>query len=78
MACAESSSGNVYEINLDGTRHRRVVGATGPDWSRYRSVFVAEVQIEAGQHRLEVRATGPIRQALFDLRAVTLTVRGTP
>jgi putative membrane-bound dehydrogenase-like protein len=73
MACAEGSSGNTYEIRLDSTRHRRVVGATGPDWSLYRGVFVAEVRFEPGEHRMEVRSAGPVCQALFDLRAVVLT-----
>jgi len=74
MACADDSSGNAYEIRIDGARHRGVAGPSG-GWATYRGVFVAEVTLAAGPHRLEVRPIGPIRNALFDLRSVRLDPR---
>jgi putative heme-binding domain-containing protein len=73
-ACPDESAGNAYEVRLGQTRFRHVVGSTGA-WSRYRGVFVGEADLAAGPHRLEVRPAGPIRNALFDLRAVVLSPR---
>jgi putative membrane-bound dehydrogenase-like protein len=75
MACPEESAGNAFEIRIDDGRYRGLVGATGSDWMNYRGVFVAETRLAAGPHRVEVRPVGPIRQALFDLRAVRLDPR---
>ncbi len=75
MACADDSAGNPYEVRVDDTRRRAVVGGTGPTWANYRGVFVAEVNLTAGAHRMEVRPLGPIRNALFDLRAMNLNPR---
>jgi hypothetical protein len=73
-ACADGSAGNAFLIRVGGTTSRGVVGGTG-SWSNYRSLFVREVTLPIGTHRLEVRPAGPIRDALIDLRAVTLTPR---
>ena len=74
-ACADGSAGNAFLVRVGGRlRDRGVVGGTG-SWSNYRSLFVGEVILPAGTHRLEVRPAGPIRDALMDLRAVTLTPR---
>jgi putative membrane-bound dehydrogenase-like protein len=73
-ACADDSSGNAYLIRVGAQSNRGVVGGTG-SWSNYRSMFVRELSLPAGTHRLEIRPAGPIRGALLDLRAITLTPR---
>ncbi len=74
-ACADDSSGNAFLIRVGTQSGRGVVGGTG-GWSNYQSMFVRELKLPAGTHRLEIRpAPGPIRNALFDLREITLTPR---
>jgi putative membrane-bound dehydrogenase-like protein len=74
-ACADDSSGNAFLIRVGTLITRGIVGGTG-GWSNYRPMFVREVTLPVGIHRLEIRpAPGPIRNALFDLREVTLTPR---
>ncbi len=74
-ACADDSGGNSFEIRAGAVTGRGVVGSTG-GWSNYRPMFVRELRLTPGDHQLEVRpAPGPIRNALFDLREVTLTPR---
>jgi putative membrane-bound dehydrogenase-like protein len=75
-ACADESAGNSFELRVAGRVLRGVVAGTGAGtWSRYRSIFVGEVQLPAGTNRLEFRPAGTLRDALLDLRAVTLTPR---
>ena len=73
-ACADDSSGNAYQVRVGPQTIRGVVGGTG-SWSNYRSMFVRELTLPPGTHRLEIRPAGPIRGALLDLRAITLTPR---
>ena len=73
-ACADESSGNAYQVRVGNQTVRGVVGGTG-SWSNYRPLFVRELSLPAGTHRLEIRPDGPIRGALLDLRAITLTPR---
>jgi putative membrane-bound dehydrogenase-like protein len=73
-ACDDGSAGNTFLARVNSSESRGVVGGTG-SWSSYRSLFVREIALPAGTHRLEVRPAGPIRNALIDLRAVTLTPR---
>ena len=75
-ACADESAGNTFEIKVGGKSLPGTVDGTGAGtWSRYRSIFVGEAKLAPGSHRLELRPAGPIRNALLDLRAVTLTPR---
>ena len=73
-ACADDSSGNAYRLRVGDQASRGVVGGTG-SWSNYRSMFVRELTLPPGTHRLEIRPDGPVRGALLDLRAITLTPR---
>jgi hypothetical protein len=75
-ACADESAGNALEVRVGGRTLPAIVAGTGAGtWSRYRSIFVGEVSLTAGPQRLEFRPSGPVRNALLDLRAVTLTPR---
>jgi len=75
-ACANESAGNTYELRANGKAIRGIVDGTGAStWSRYRSIFVGELPLPTGTHRLEFRPVGPVRNALLDLRAITLTPR---
>ena len=65
-ACADDSAGNAYEVRVDKTTIRRVIGSTG-SWANYRSLFVGEATLGVGEHRLEMRPAGPIRSALADV-----------
>jgi putative membrane-bound dehydrogenase-like protein len=71
-ACADDSAGNSYQVRVDKTTIRKLIGSTG-SWSNYRSLFVGEVTLGIGEHRLEMRPAGPIRGALADVRSITLT-----
>jgi hypothetical protein len=73
-ACADESAGNTFEVRVGPRVLRGTVGGTGT-WSRYRSIFVGEVNLTTGPQRLELRSAGPPRGALLDLRAVILTPR---
>ena len=44
-------------------------------WSTYRIFKAGDVALPAGDHRLEVGLMGPLREALFDLRAIVLKPR---
>ncbi|SIO65583.1 putative membrane-bound dehydrogenase domain-containing protein [Singulisphaera sp. GP187] len=75
-ACADESAGNAFLVRSDVSTLRGTVDGTGSGtWSRYRSIFVGEMVLAAGTHRIEFRPVGPIRNALLDLKAVTLTPR---
>lgn len=75
-ACADESAGNAFEIRSEDRVLPGTVDGTGAGtWSRYRSIFVGEMPLESGTHRIELRPVGPIRNALLDLKAVTLTPR---
>ena len=75
-ACANESAGNHFQVRANDKVLPGTVDGTGAGtWSRYRSIFVGELTLPAGTHRLEFRPVGPIRNALLDLRAVTLTPR---
>ncbi|WP_406696884.1 neutral/alkaline non-lysosomal ceramidase N-terminal domain-containing protein [Singulisphaera sp. Ch08] len=75
-ACADESAGNSFEVRSEDRVLPGTVDGTGPGtWSRYRSIFVGEMILAAGTHRIEFRPVGPIRNALLDLKAVTLTPR---
>lgn len=77
-ACADESAGNGFLVRVGGTTLRGSVGGTGAGtWANYRSLFVGEVTLPAGTHRLEFRPEGQVRNALLDLRAVTLTPRSS-
>jgi putative heme-binding domain-containing protein len=76
FACAESSSGNTFEIASAGSALRSEVAATGPDWSRYRQAKVGQLKMEAGIQRVQFRAAGTLKGALLDLRAVALVPKG--
>jgi serine/threonine-protein kinase len=71
-ACPDRFAGNAYEVRLDDARLPGTVAGTG-SWSDYRAFSMGAVPLRAGTHRLEVRPAEPIRNALFDLRAVALT-----
>ena len=70
-ACADESAGSSYEIEVASNNIRGVIGSTG-SWSKYQSMFVAELSLPPGDHKLEMRSAGPIRIALADVRAITL------
>lgn len=75
-ACADESAGNAFEVRSENKVLPGTVDGTGAGtWSRYRSIFVGEMTLEPGNHRIEFRPVGPIRNALLDLKAVTLTPR---
>jgi serine/threonine-protein kinase len=76
-ACAANSAGNTYEIRVAGHPMRGEVRGTGAadSWSNYRPFPAGEVDLPAGTHRLEVGLSGPLREALFDLRAIILRPR---
>ncbi len=75
-ACADESAGNAFQIRSEDRVLPGTVDGTGAGtWSRYRSIFVGEMPLDPGTHRIELRPVGPIRNALLDLKAVTLTPR---
>jgi putative membrane-bound dehydrogenase-like protein len=75
-ACADESAGNEIAVKVGAAAIRSEVGGTGAGtWSNYRSIFLGEVTLPAGSHRLEIRSAGAVRQALLDLKSVTLTPR---
>jgi len=41
-------------------------------WDNYRQQKFGQVRLDPGAHRLEFRAAGGIRNALIDLRTVSL------
>ena len=71
-ACADDSAGNFFQVRIDNTSFRAMVGATG-SWANYRSLFLNEVRLEAGDHRLDMSPVGPINGALADVRSISLT-----
>lgn len=71
IACPESAAGNTWLVEVDDYRLSGRVQATA-SWNAYQRQKAGEVRLPAGRHRLGVRAQGPIREALFDLKAVVL------
>jgi len=67
----DGGAGNRYEVRLDGRSFTRVAEGT-EGWSDYRVFPIADVDLDAGFHAIEIRPVEPLRNALFDLRAVVL------
>jgi eukaryotic-like serine/threonine-protein kinase len=74
FSCSPDCSGNKYEVRVGDTIYHGTTGSTG-GWSNFRSFFIGEVKLPAGVHKLVVRPESPIREALFDLREITVEPR---
>ena len=76
-ACADESAGNPLRVKVGPTTMQTAVAGTGSgSWSNYQTIFLCEVTLPAGVNHLEIRPGGRIRNALMDLREVTITPRG--
>lgn len=74
FACAEGSQGNQFALTVSGGSEgggslSGVVPATG-GWNRYRTLHAGTLKLGPGEHRVVLRGEAPVRNALFDLRAV--------
>jgi putative heme-binding domain-containing protein len=75
FSCDASVAGNRYTIEVAGQTISREVTSTG-DWNVYHRPRVGSFELPQGRVRLTVRPDGPIREALMDLKSVTLRPDG--
>jgi putative heme-binding domain-containing protein len=75
FSCNDDAAGNHYAIDVAGQTINRRVDSTG-GWNLYQRIDVGTVELPKGRVRLTVRPDGPIRDALMDLKSVTLRPEG--
>ena len=74
FSCSPDSAGNHYEVRVGDTIYHGATASTGA-WSNFQSFSIGDLNLPAGVHRLVVRPEVPIREALFDLREITVVPR---
>jgi putative heme-binding domain-containing protein len=72
-ACHDSSAGNQFQLEAQGSRLEGKIAGTG-GWDRYTQLRLGRLSLRKGNGRLTFRSAGPIQGALVDLRQVTLTL----
>ena len=76
FSCNNEAAGNHYAIEVAGQTIHHRVDSTG-DWNVYQRIDVGTFDLPKGRARLTVRPEGPIRDALMDLKSLTLRPEGT-
>ncbi len=71
FACADDAAGNDFELLVGSARMTARVPGTGT-WFDQRTQEFGRLDLTTGIQTVTLRSVGPIRQALFDLRAVHL------
>jgi hypothetical protein len=74
-SCDGDAAGNHYAIEVAGQTLNHRVDSTG-GWNLYERIDVGVIDLPKGRVRLTVRPDGPIRDALMDLKSVTLRPEG--
>ena len=74
-ACADSSAGNAYLLQMGSAETKGTVLATG-GWDQYRQKNTGRVSLPKGRTEILLRPAAPVRGALFDLRALALVPAG--
>ena len=74
FSCGADCAGNRYLVRVGDTTYHGIAASTGT-WSNFQAFSIGELALSAGLHKLEVRPESPIREALFDLREITLKPR---
>ena len=72
FACESAAAGNHFELIAGAGRLTGQVPATGT-WYDQREQAFGAIELSPGSQSVILRSIGPIRGALFDLRAVTLS-----
>ncbi len=76
FACADSTAGNTYLVEVKSGSLTGKVAGTG-SWQKYRKEKAGVVTLDQGLQSIVLRSRGPIKpQALFDLRSVRLVPVG--
>jgi hypothetical protein len=75
FSCNNEAAGNDYAIEAAGQTIQHRVDSTG-DWNVYHRIDVGVLDLPPGRVRLTVRPDSPIRDALMDLKSVTLRPEG--
>lgn len=75
-ACAETSAGNPFALQIGSSELKGTVLATGSGWDQYRQTKVGRVALPAGRTEVLLRPAAPVRGALFDLRSLALVPAG--
>lgn len=75
FSCDDQAAGNQYTIEVAGQTIARQVDSTG-DWNVYDRIDAGTFDLPPGRVRLTIRPTGPIREALMDLKSITLRPEG--
>ncbi|QEH36969.1 hypothetical protein OJF2_55540 [Aquisphaera giovannonii] len=70
-ACADSSAGDVLEIDLGRQQVLHQMTGTG-SWDRFERVRIGELALPPGRCRVEARAASAPRNAVMDLRDIEL------
>jgi hypothetical protein len=71
-ACQDSTAGNHFDVVLDDkVVVQGEVPGTGT-WDEYRQQKFSQIQLDPGAHQLDFRSAGAIKNALIDLRTVSL------
>ena len=64
------SAGNEWQMIINGKQVLAgTIESTG-SWETFKTVELGEVNLTGGDNKIVVRSLGPVKQALFDLRAI--------
>lgn len=74
-ACPDELAGNSWLLEVGAERLGGNVAGTG-DWQNYRRQSIGRVRLTPGRVTVGLRSNGPIRQALWDVKSLTLRPRG--
>jgi mono/diheme cytochrome c family protein len=77
LAADESSAGDFFVVETEGSRARGEVPSTG-DYATFREQIAGELTLRAGVNRILLRPDGPLKRELADVRGVRLVPVAVP
>ncbi|HRE83786.1 MAG TPA: HEAT repeat domain-containing protein [Opitutaceae bacterium] len=77
LAADDTSAGDYFVVETEGSRTRGMVISTG-DYTQFREVASGTLTLRAGSNRILLRPDSPLKSELADIRGVRLEPQGKP